>query len=283
MSRPYKSVRQREKERKQRHRRYAERSHASYLEKKKRRPRRRNVTNYRILTAFFGFIATSLATLILLPFALADWGYKSARIRKNRIATGRAGRASAQKGTATVKKKAQKPPRRAAASHKATAERRARGTQRTPSAATAPSQTLTDTTAHVSPTEAHLPSPCEREQASTRAKVDEGVPKSVPKHAADQYIKKRMIIAGTSYCDADALSTLRVGTYIQLVPEPTNIHDKDAIVLVYNEKKIGYVAREDNVMLSVGFKLGRQIYGVITDIFTENGRSRYEYETWFAS
>lgn len=61
---------------------------------------------------------------------------------------------------------------------------------------------------------------------------DENTPKSKPKNESDRYIRKRMIIAGSSYCDASVLEKLLVGTYFDLVAEPDNPYDKDAIMLV---------------------------------------------------
>ena len=54
---------------------------------------------------------------------------------------------------------------------------------------------------------------------------DENTPKSKPKHEKDQYIRKRMFIAGSSYCDKAVLEKLSVGTYFEVVAEPDNPHD----------------------------------------------------------
>ncbi len=112
---------------------------------------------------------------------------------------------------------------------------------------------------------------------------DENTPKSTPKHEKDQYIRKRMIIAGSSYCDASVLSKLQIGTYFDLSREPDNPHDKDAVVLTLDGEKIGYVAKKDLTPFTVCLNLRRNIYGVITDIITENNYTKYEYETWFDS
>ena len=112
---------------------------------------------------------------------------------------------------------------------------------------------------------------------------DESTPKSMPKHEKDQYIRKRMIIAGSSYCDASVLAKLQIGTYFDLSREPNNPHDKDAVVLTFDGEKIGYVAKKDLVPFTVCLNLRRNIYGVITDIITENNFTKYEYETWFDS
>ena len=113
--------------------------------------------------------------------------------------------------------------------------------------------------------------------------LDENTPKSKPKHEGDQYIRKRMIIAGSSYCDKSALDKLTIGTYFELVAEPTNPYDKDAIMLVHDGEKIGYFAKQDKLAFVACLRLKRKIYGVITDIITEPYPTKYEYETWFDS
>jgi hypothetical protein len=110
---------------------------------------------------------------------------------------------------------------------------------------------------------------------------DENTPKSTPKHANDQYIRKRMIIAGSSYCNADILVKLEVGTYFELEAEPDNPHDKDAVKLTLEGEKIGYIAKADRLPFVTCLKLKRKVYGVITDIITESFTTKYEFETWF--
>ena len=112
---------------------------------------------------------------------------------------------------------------------------------------------------------------------------DENTPKSKPMDEGDQYIRKRMIIAGSFYCDQTVISQLTEGTYFQLVAEPDNPHDKDAVALHYQGNKIGYVAKKDVLPFVTCLKLHRSIYGVVTDIKEKDGRKEIEYETWFSN
>lgn len=113
---------------------------------------------------------------------------------------------------------------------------------------------------------------------------DENTPKSKPKHENDQYIRKRMIISGSSYCEQSVLDKLSVGTYFELVAEPTNPYDKDAIMLVHDGEKIGHIAKQDKLAFVTCLKLKRRVYGVITDIIAGAGdHKKYEFETWFDS
>jgi len=110
---------------------------------------------------------------------------------------------------------------------------------------------------------------------------DENTPKSQPKHECDQYIRKRMFIAGSSYCDKTVLESLEVGTYFDLEAEPDNPYDKDAVKLTYLGQKIGYIAKQDHLAFVTCLKLKRNIYGVITAIKKDEHPKKYEFETWF--
>ena len=90
-----------------------------------------------------------------------------------------------------------------------------------------------------------------------------------------------MIIAGSSYCDACVLWELQVGTYFDLMLEPDNPYDKNAVKLTYNGEKIGYVAKQDQLAFVSCLKLKRKIYGVITAIKKDEHPPKYEFETWF--
>ena len=117
----------------------------------------------------------------------------------------------------------------------------------------------------------------------TVTEPDENTPKSTPKNEKDQYIRKRMIIVGSYYCEKDVLDTLGVGAYIDLEAEPDNPYDKDAVKLLFNGQKIGYIAKKDHMAFVTCLKLKRKIYGVITAIIEETGQAKYEFETWFDS
>ena len=151
----------------------------------------------------------------------------------------------------------------------------------------APIKTVTDEKPKISnptvPTVEHnVPAkPITEQPKKVVVEPDENTPKSKPKYEKDQYIRKRMIIAGSSYCEKSVLDKLTIGTYIELLPEPTNAYDKNAIMLIYDGNKVGYIAKEDNMMFGTCLRIGRKVYGVITDIKTESATTKYEYETWF--
>ena len=111
--------------------------------------------------------------------------------------------------------------------------------------------------------------------------LDENTPKSKPKNDKDQYIRKRMIIAGSSYCDPAVLEKLKCGTYFDLEAEPDNPNDKDAVKLTLDGQKIGYIAKADRMAFVTCLKMKRSVYGVITDIKNDSFSVKYEFETWF--
>lgn len=89
-----------------------------------------------------------------------------------------------------------------------------------------------------------------------------------------------MRIAGATYCDAAVLKQLTVGTYFDLVSEPENPYDKNAVKLLWNGKKIGYVPKADNLAFVASLRLKRRLYGVITEINTDTSPTQYEFEAW---
>lgn len=112
---------------------------------------------------------------------------------------------------------------------------------------------------------------------------DENTPKSKPMDEGDQYIRKRMVIAGSFYCDQAVISQLTAGTYFDFIAEPDNPHDKGAIALYCQGCKIGYVAKKDVTPFAMCLKLRRNIYGVVTDIREKDGQKEIEYEAWFSN
>lgn len=113
--------------------------------------------------------------------------------------------------------------------------------------------------------------------------ADETIPKSTPCNPADRYIRKRMLIAGTYFADQTAVDRLTVGAHIDLTAEPDNPHDPNAVALYHQGGKVGYVAKQDAISFAMCLRLKRPVYGIITDIRKETGRTVYEYETWFAA
>ena len=240
-------------------------SRFSLFDKKHRRRRSSyHAQNARLTEAILDFLATTLA-VVLLPIGLLDWGRKSIRAKK---ASGR--KSNTKSRSKCLRKKSS----------------RRSGVARTSNKIQSKTQyCVPDTTeSHVS--DACLPTEDVRDKrgdSHDNVESDEGTPKSTPKSPSDIYIRKRMIIAGAHYCDTAALTQLRVGVRFDLEAEPDNPYDKDAVRLVYNGCKIGYVPREDALAFATCLKIGRSVYGIITDVNEIRGITEYEFETWFDS
>ena len=61
------------------------------------------------------------------------------------------------------------------------------------------------------------------------------------------------------------------------------LYDKDAVKLLYVGEKVGYISRKDNRPFAAALRLGRKMYGVITDIDESSFPAKYEFEAWFES
>lgn len=58
-------------------------------------------------------------------------------------------------------------------------------------------------------------------------------------------------IAGFAYYDGlDVIEELTLGKSVQLVCEPDNPYDPEAVAIYYEDKKIGYVPKDKNDLLS---------------------------------
>lgn len=64
-------------------------------------------------------------------------------------------------------------------------------------------------------------------------------------------------MAGFTYYDGiEVFQELKVGTTLTLAAEPDNQHDPYAVALFYNNKKLGYIPREENQQISQFLNLG---------------------------
>ena len=281
----YKSDARRKKERERRLKAMHSNKRFYWAKKKPRRRRRSSYTvqSQRTIYAILMFTATSLGVL-LLPLGLLNWGRKNAKEKK------------ASKKSTTQKNAS--PKSQAKASSKQTDEKARKVVTDTSKentaflssclatsaleteAVTEPEQTAGtvphELSASVDSKEAALSL-----QKPPVAEVDENTPKSKPKNEEDRYIRKRMIIAGSSFSNKEVLSRLEIGSYLEIESEPDNPFDKDAVMLLYGRQKVGYISKRDKLPYVTCLGLGRKVYGVITDIVDDKPSAKYEFETWF--
>lgn len=269
---------QRKRERERRLR--AKHSSANFYRAKKPYKRRRSgmdVRNEKMIKALFGFIGATLG-ILLVPFGLLDWAHKSIKIKK---ATKSSSLTKGKQAAAVSKK-----PNGATAGtpSRPSAPKQAQPTRAShkPAEDIKPIQAI-DTSFAPSFSQVGRAEPIAPPAATEPRALDESTPRSQPMNEKDQYVRKRMTVAGSFYYDAAVVSQLTVGAYIRLVPEPDNPYDKNAVALHYQGAKIGYVARRDLLPLANALKLGRSMYGVITDLQSRDGRQEIEYEVWFSA
>ena len=246
----------------------------AYIEGQKvhRRPDRSpTARNLKFFAAFLTFAAVTLA-VVLLPFGMIDWGYKSARVKRG-VKSSSPKREREKKQNDLSKSVSERSENRTVIERQAKVQRQQ---MHRAEADVKKSAELSYTPYVRLEIGADAASDADRPTIS-----DESVPKSSPKHEKDHYIKKRMIIAGSAHCDKEALDKLQIGSCFDLVREPDNPYDKNAVALIHQGEKIGYVARKDVLPFAACLRSNKVIYGVITDILTEGERVTYEYETWF--
>ena len=72
-------------------------------------------------------------------------------------------------------------------------------------------------------------------------------------------------VAGLDYIDYidDIFPLIKAKNRLELFREASNEYDKHAILVKYQEQKIGYVPRKDNYILSKLMDGGKQLYGVV--------------------
>lgn len=72
-------------------------------------------------------------------------------------------------------------------------------------------------------------------------------------------------LAGYRYAEAAEIwPLLRVGDALDLSREPDNLHDPNAVRVVWRGRKLGYVPRRENAALAWGLERGEQLRARIT-------------------
>ncbi|HFI2472524.1 HIRAN domain-containing protein [Streptococcus sp. 32226D021BW] len=58
-------------------------------------------------------------------------------------------------------------------------------------------------------------------------------------------------LAGFAYYDGlDVIDELKLGTSLEMLAEPTNPYDSEAVVILYQGKKLGYIPKHKNSLIS---------------------------------
>ena len=86
-------------------------------------------------------------------------------------------------------------------------------------------------------------------------------------------------VAGLMYIDdiESIFSKINKGDRLDLFREADNEYDDLAILVKFQGKKIGYVPRKDNTILSSLMDAGKELYGVVEEFGIEDKGGFYEY------
>ncbi len=75
---------------------------------------------------------------------------------------------------------------------------------------------------------------------------------------------KSFLIAGFSYYEgAFVFDKMKIGSKLKLKTEPKNVHDEFAVALYFNDKKIGYIPREENKEIAIILNAGHEIFEAV--------------------
>lgn len=266
---PYKSEEQRKKEKEQRREAKYETKAPHEKHFKEKRSRRKETTkNARLAEALLDFFFTTLA-LLLVPVGLLKLGYKRAiKPSKKKIK----GVKPIQKGKDTALNIIER-------------DEAFRGSNKQPSV---PQAVKNGERAEVKALEdvdavREIASPeCEHQSNRDFKAQDPDAPKSTPRKAEDEYIRRRMTVSVEACCDGN-LGILTVGENFNMALDHSGPYGKDSVAALIEDRVVGYVSREVSAPLAVYLTLGRRIYGVITDVRGEGDEATYEFEAWFAS
>ena len=89
-------------------------------------------------------------------------------------------------------------------------------------------------------------------------------------------------LAGYNYHEAAAaFSSMRVGDALQLVREPDNPHDSNAICVQWQSHKLGYVPQAQNAALAWALDRGEPVYARISRLQSHRSpRERVQFEVY---
>ncbi len=75
-------------------------------------------------------------------------------------------------------------------------------------------------------------------------------------------------VAGTSYCEQidDVFPKLAIGEVLKMQRDPHNKHDNKAIGIYYDAVRIGWIPRQDNLVISRLMDAGKAFFCRITEL-----------------
>ena len=78
-------------------------------------------------------------------------------------------------------------------------------------------------------------------------------------------------LAGSQYYKLDALSQrIKTGDRLELVREPENRHDRNAIRVLWQGEPLGYLPKKENRSVAKAMDDGEPVYGTVEKITTDS-------------
>jgi hypothetical protein len=110
---------------------------------------------------------------------------------------------------------------------------------------------------------------------------------ALPLHAAAEEPRVRLLVqssplAGFRYAEAaEVWPLLREGDALELVREPANAHDANAVRVEWRGRKLGYVPRRQNAALAWGLERGAALRARVSRLTEHpNPARRIEFEVY---
>jgi hypothetical protein len=97
-----------------------------------------------------------------------------------------------------------------------------------------------------------------------------------------QFLVQNSPLAGYRYGEgAEVWPLLREGDALELVPEPGNAHDANAVRVEWRGRKLGYVPRRQNAALAWGLERGTPLRARVSRLVEHpNPARRIEFEVY---
>lgn len=226
---------------------------------------RRRKPNFDAFVRATAFFTLSIAMIVLLPFAAADWIAKSTKkrrsIKKRTTVSAVSKTKNLDDKTQPVSQKCDFKAVQSTEVNKKTAEKHI------PNVVTGCDD---KTEAEIAKKRSALIDGESVTLSYPPHKIDDEISEYAPLHKEDKPIAKRMIAIGIS-----GAQTVYRGEYFKIELE------EGAVLLKCSEKAFAKASESDSVFLSVSLTLGRKIYGVIVSEISADNGVNYEYDAWF--
>lgn len=87
-------------------------------------------------------------------------------------------------------------------------------------------------------------------------------------------------VAGLDFVEdiEEIFPNIKKGDTLELFREKSNVHDELAILVKFDGEKIGYVPKKDNEVLANLMDAGKELYGVVENVFKDEVYEGYPFK-----